>query len=154
MTDAISAAAMRCKTMADGSLRIEVEVEPRDAQTAFAMFGKPGAPMALAPLVPGYAAKSDEPKPEPPKGGPLAKLAGLWCGNPAFQRWLKLTYPERWEDARSEYPIFADDSLAAEVVRRICGVESRAELDHNEEAAEAFHLHIRVPFSALASGIA
>lgn len=87
MSDAISAAAMRCRTMADGSLRIEVEVEPCDPQRAFAMFGMPGAPMALAALVPGYAA-AGEPEPEP-RGGALAKLAGRWCAMPEFLRWLQ-----------------------------------------------------------------
>lgn len=38
------------KTMADGTLRVSVDVEPRHAQAAFAMFGAPGTPVALARL--------------------------------------------------------------------------------------------------------
>jgi hypothetical protein len=143
----IAAAAMRCKTMADGSLRIEVEVEPKDAQTAFAMFGRPGASVAMAALKDGYDAKDDEPEVEPVKGGPLAKLAGQWCEAPEFQEWLKRSFPYTWAEVADEFPVFAANSLAAEVVRRHCGVESRAHLDHDKRAADIFHSAIRVPFS-------
>ena len=46
----ISATSISCRTMADGSLRIVAEVSTIDAQAAFALFGLPGQPMALAAL--------------------------------------------------------------------------------------------------------
>lgn len=158
MSDIISAAAMRCKTMADGSLRIEVEVEPRDAQQAFAMFGRPGAPMALAALVQGYAAKPDtEPSPEPekPKGGPLARLAGQWCQMPEFHRWIGIKH----SDALNHVIVletgvidFKDPEtkadLAAKVVRHVCMVDSRAKLDSDPDARRLFNEYFREPFSA------
>lgn len=142
MTQAISAAAMRCRTMADGSLRIEVEVEPADAQTAFAMFGKPGAPMALAALTPGYASADTEPS-ERQKGGPLAKLAGQWCQMPEFYAWLRDTMPRVAEQFNDLQPELA----SAAAVRGMCQVTSRSELDHHADAAERFHRYFRVPFS-------
>jgi hypothetical protein len=39
-------------TLADGTLRLVVDVEPRNAQAAFALFNSPGTAMALAALVP------------------------------------------------------------------------------------------------------
>lgn len=67
---------------------------------------------------------------EKPKGGELARLAGILCENPLFHKWLGVT----------------GDEFAAKRVRVICEVASRAELDHCEEAAERFHDLIRKPF--------
>lgn len=139
--------------MADGSLRIEVEVEPKDAQQAFAMFGKPGAPMALAALNPGYAVAGAQPDTEPVedrKGGALARLAGQWCQTETFQRWVQKNFSSLWHDAMASTP--SDDPLeprdaAAEVIRLRCGVETRAMLDHNEAASHVFHSYFREPFS-------
>lgn len=39
-----------CKTMADGTLRLQVDIEPTYAQQAFALFGQPDQPGALARL--------------------------------------------------------------------------------------------------------
>lgn len=39
-------------TLADGTLRLVVDVEPRNAQAAFALFNSPGTAMALAALKP------------------------------------------------------------------------------------------------------
>lgn len=65
------------------------------------------------------------------KGGELAKLAGIFCQQPEF-----------WE--------FADHSRnaaeAAEWIRFVCGISSRAELDHNDIAAQFFHEKIRKPY--------
>lgn len=137
---AISAAAMRVRTMADGSLRIEVEVQPTDAQAAFALFGRPGAPMALAALVDGYAAVKE---PEKPKGGERAKWVAMRCQEFKFWQWLRDTYPR---DAAAVGGISnAED--AAIVVRGICEVDSRAELDTDKLAAERFDGLIRKPYS-------
>lgn len=81
------------------------------------------------------------PKPEPqsekPKGGPLAKLAGMWAADPEFWAWLGTVHTSNhW-----------DGDTAAAYIRNVCGVESRAELDHDEEAATCFHTHVRGPFS-------
>ena len=131
----IEGAAMRCRTMADGSLRIEIEVEPRNAQAAFALFGAPGRAVALAALKDG-AAKVAEP--EKPKGGEWAKLAGMWCADPDFHAFLNQTYPE-------DTPV-ESASDAAMAVRVYCEIESRAELDQNPKALHLFHTHFRLPF--------
>lgn len=53
------------------------------------------------------------------KGGLLAKEAGRYCNDVAFQRFLGVDSPEK----------------AAEQVRVHCGVSSRKYLDHDDEAA-------------------
>ncbi|MNK69782.1 hypothetical protein D3C87_891780 [compost metagenome] len=65
------------------------------------------------------------------KGGTNARLAGCLCRNPAFQAFCS---------ARS-----ADE--AAEFIRRVCHVGSRAELDHDQQAANLFHELVRKPFA-------
>jgi hypothetical protein len=50
MNDAIQGATARISTLADGTLRLTVDIEPRDAQAAFRLFGSPGTAVALAAL--------------------------------------------------------------------------------------------------------
>lgn len=141
---AISAAAMRCKTMADGSLRIEVEVEPNDAQAAFALFGRPGAPMAIAALVVGHAAKSNEPEPGKPKGGERAKWCAIRCGETHFQIWMRRTFPDAWQRNVTTGMLLTD--AAASVLRAVCSIESRIELDNDPDVARRFDRLIRHPY--------
>lgn len=56
------------------------------------------------------------------KGGKLAQSAGILCADKVFQEWCGET----------------SDEEAARYVRERCGVDSRAHLDHNDEAAKAF----------------
>jgi hypothetical protein len=76
--------------------------------------------------------------------GPLAQLAGRWCEDVAFQHWLEDAVPTvwavHWDPARL-------DETAARVVRMMCGVASRSELDTNPTAGRTFHKLIREPFS-------
>lgn len=48
--DVIEASSVRCQTLADGTLRMTVEIEPRLALAAFILFRSPGTAMALAAL--------------------------------------------------------------------------------------------------------
>lgn len=47
---AIAATSRRVRTLADGTLVLEVSIEPNDASDAFGLFGSPGTPVALARL--------------------------------------------------------------------------------------------------------
>jgi len=76
--------------------------------------------------------KQPEPaKAEKLKGGPLAKLAGMWCQSKDFMEWLGVSTP-------SEAKLF---------ILEECGIDSRAELDHHQIAADIFHKNIREPYS-------
>lgn len=148
----IAGASMRCKTMADGSLRIEVEVEPRDAVAAFTLFGAVGTPVALAALKVGESGAEpggEGDKPAEPKGGMLARLAGQWCQMPEFHEWCERSFRFSWNAIIEEIGEHAEHAeVAAELIRRHCGVKSRAELDHDKRAADQFHAAIRQPFAA------
>lgn len=77
------------------------------------------------------------------KGGPLARLAGIWCADPAFRAWLR-----EKEDATG--PI--DEDEAAAIIRIDCGIDSRAELDHSARARTLFDQHFRIPYSRYLQG--
>lgn len=52
MDNVIEGATARISTLVDGTLRVVVDIEPRDAQAAFRLFGTPGTAVALAALKP------------------------------------------------------------------------------------------------------
>lgn len=82
-----------------------------------------------------------------PKGAALCKLAALWAQTPAFQAWCEEHHPVAWADALERIMEPSEEELAAEVIRIVCDIGSRAELDHNPRAAAAFHEKIRQPFA-------
>jgi len=77
---------------------------------------------------------------EKPKGGALAKLAGRWCADPEFWRWVNSVAP--FGDG---YGVNSEED-ASEFVRDMCEIDSRAELDSNPEAAQRFHTLLRGPY--------
>ncbi len=140
---AVEASSVRVGTMADGTLRLTLDIEPRFAQDAFRLFGSPGTPVALAALKPAV------PEPEPAKGGVAAKWLGMRCAEPEFQDWLKATEPGLWRNIASRLGA-ANASLAeyaASMVRDICEVKSRADIDNDPAAMERFQRLIRGPWA-------
>lgn len=69
-------------------------------------------------------------KAEKLKGGALSILAARWCEDPVFRAWYRSTS--------------AID--AAGRIRAACGISTRAELDHNPQAADLFQCLIRGPY--------
>lgn len=138
----IEAASAGVKDMADGSLRITFEFEPRFAAEAFALFGPRGRAVAVAALMDGAKAVKE---PEPPKEpiGPLCNWLVIRCKEPEFWHWL---------NADLSYHVRSEED-AAEAVKHILGVTSRKDVDGNPEAVECFHSYIRKPYQAwLAKG--
>lgn len=86
--------------------------------------------------------------PEPMKGGALAKLAGMWCNEAAFQNWMRGYAPDLW-DRFSSVPFDGqvDHLVAGNCIRHMVGVKTRAELDHNQEAAALFKRRILQPYA-------
>lgn len=146
---AIMGSSGACRTMADGSLRIQIDVDPRHARNAFMLFGTPGTPVALARMTPEaavaqdrFAMQQDAAPAKELKGGALCKLAAIWCGDDDFRLFLA--------HQLGKSPTEVADP--AEIIRITCGVESRAELDHNDEAARIFHAQFRLPYQAWQQG--
>jgi hypothetical protein len=71
------------------------------------------------------------------KGGELAKLAGMWSNDQAFWDWVALI---------QENPCHGPQD-AAGFIRAVCGVNSRAMLDHDAAARAKFDQHIRKPYA-------
>lgn len=74
------------------------------------------------------------------KGGPLSQRSDALARDPEFQAWLRAAYPG----------FMSPDEPSVEAARRFirarCGVETRAELDHNMDAAKRFQDTVLSPF--------
>ena len=121
----IEASSVRVATMADGTLRLTVDIEPRNATAAFTLFGSPGVALGIAAL------KNSQESPKKALGGPLSQWVGIRCGEERFQKWLGV---ESAEDA-------------AAVVRGLLRIESRAEIDYSPSVREDFEERIRGPWA-------
>lgn len=144
-TSAVLGTTTTIKTLVDGTFRVSIDISPRDAQQAFALFGAPGTQVALARVMPEVALREDRKAmadDQKPRGGALCKLAGMFCNNAQFLEWLRIRY--------DPLPQTAED--AATIIRNLCKVESRAELDHDDAAASVFHREFRLPYNAWLDG--
>lgn len=73
------------------------------------------------------------------KGGRLAAQAGMLCQQPDFRLYLDARI--RWETGMTTEALpdgTASELDAAEFIRSRCSVRSRADLDHDQEAASMF----------------
>jgi hypothetical protein len=120
----IAASSVKVATLVDGTLRVTMDVEPKDAKAAFELFGRPGVPMALAALKPARA------EPRKSEVGPVCQWAVLRCQDPVFRGFL---------GAR-------DEEEAKAIICKACGIESRKELDTDERALEVFHKKFRLGY--------
>lgn len=80
------------------------------------------------------------------KGGELAKWAGILCNEPLFWQWLDEKNYECGEPAATYCAADARESII-----QTCGITSRAELDHDPEAAKIFR-HMMGEFSSWKDG--
>ena len=143
---ALQAASAGVKDMADGSLRITIEFEPRYAKDAFALFGARGTQVAIAALKDGSFLEQPIPsnpgelKPREQLGDACYRTV-LWCNQPSFWDFLN-TNPRRYTEG-----VVFNSVGAAQEVKDLCNVESRKELDTNPEANETWHREIRQPYA-------
>lgn len=115
MSGAILASSVSVRTLSDGTLRLSVDIEPADAQAAFALFGKPGSPIGLARITNAAATAHDrarttetpsgtsaghEDKPAPAASAAspsaadrkplsIASRVALTCRDPEFHEFLR-----------------------------------------------------------------
>lgn len=76
---AISGTRRQYKEMADGTLRVQIDVDPQFKQRFLELFPSIDMPVALAPLKADFERQSEK-----PKGGELSKLAAMWCQDERF----------------------------------------------------------------------
>lgn len=137
---AISGTRRAFKELVDGTLRVQIDVDPEHRKDFLRLFSEIDMRVAIAPL------KADaKPAHDGPKGGELARLAGIFCSDNDFRLWLSVQAGK--ESLALANGIEDPAERAAVVLRDICCVRSRAELDHNALAAELFHERIRKPWA-------
>lgn len=132
---AISGTRRAFKELVDGTIRVQIDIDPRFKKEFFELFPNVDMPIALAPLVANFERIEEE---EKQKGGPLCRLACIWCKDKDFWEWL-------YEHYGQGVPVENEDE-AAELLRAICEVNSRSELDHDPAGAARFHNIVRNPF--------
>lgn len=132
----ISGTRRQVRELVDGTLEVKFHVDPRFKADFHRLFPNIDTPVAIAPLVADFERR--EPTSEEPKGGPLCKLAGIWCKDKDFWQWLGDNYGQG-------VPVENEED-AAELLRAVCGVHSRSELDHVPAGAARFHNIVRNPF--------
>ena len=117
-------------------VRLEIHVPVEQASLVMAAFGWPTAadpvPVAIARLNPQKAA-SEPAKAEKPRQKweslPLSQQAAIRCAEAAFWRFLAETH---------SLSVVASSEEAADYVRIICGVKSRADIGKTEASAKAW----------------
>lgn len=132
-TSAISGTRRQYKEMADGTIRVSIDVDPRFKRQFLELFPEIDMPVAIAPL----QADFEQKEPEKPKGGHLSREAAKMCEVPEFQKFAR-----EWYEAsalKNELNTFTAEDLAVNMIYAECDIESRAELDHNPQAAKHFH---------------
>jgi len=82
------------------------------------------------------------------KGGPLARLAGMWRANADFQRWVADYHPESYVAVFESFESPSLSEVVTELIYQVCGVESLAQLDHEAIPARRFDAEFRQPFMA------
>lgn len=145
---AILATSGAIRSLVDGTLRLTVDIEPKDAQAAFALFGKPGSPVALARITNEAAVEHDrqaqaQPPAEPLERKPLslASKVALRCRERSFQSFLSREKQGAWRQALNTGFVTEDldesrTNFAADAVRIVCEVKSRSEIVPGSDAAK------------------
>lgn len=92
------------------------------------------AELAAAPLGTRYmivlVEMNDNETAKPPANHKLAQQAGILCGEPSFRKFLA---------KYSENGMPPDEEEAPAIVRELCGVKSRSELDTSQDASRQWH---------------
>jgi hypothetical protein len=152
---AIEATRRQMRELVDGTLEVKLHVEPRFKADFHRLFANIDMPVAIAPLHLGPSAMpsaaTDEAivtaAREAVKGGELCKLAAILCADEEFQRWIENDAHVHMDDRPTETEGIDAEDRAAIIVRNLCDIQSRRELDHNELAADIFHERIRKPYN-------
>ena len=151
MTAVIEASSAGVKDMADGSLRITFEFEPRHAAEAFALFGPRGRAVAIAALKDGAAKVAEPEKPkERERMGDHCYRAVMWCNDPDFQDWIQVEFDKFMDGDGQGMDLIPDGFTPQEWARQsiltMCEASSRKDLDTNERCGTLFRRLIVTPW--------
>lgn len=129
MSDALLCSYVGLRTMVDGTVRITLDIEPAQA-AKFWPPPQPGASFGLARISEKAAQKAAQAGDERKrwKDLPRSQQAALRCQEPEFWRFLEFT---------AGTTVVGLETAATEV-RRLCGVQSRKDLDTDPAAGGAW----------------
>lgn len=83
--------------------------------------------------------------------GGFCGLAVKWCDDEQFRHWIAAEYKSLWEATADVVNLThknADAERVAAMIKGICGVNTRKDLDSNEEAHDKFDERVRQPYMA------
>jgi len=160
---AISGTRRAIRELADGTIRVQIDVDPLYRKDFHRLFGEIDMAVALTPLIEGRTEEEPAVSATPgkadavaaaskPAGGKghfpdgLCGLAVRWCADPHFQDWLLVNFPD--ETARARRQTIGDEAVAKLMVCMLCMVNSRKEIDTDDTARETFNSVIRLPYAA------
>ncbi len=123
----ISATRRQMKEMADGTIRVQIDIDPAFRSEFLQAFPSIDMPIALVPLVADFELK---PEPIRPKGGAASQWLAMRCAEPAFWEFLMSLV------GRTSLP--QGEAAAAIVVRDYLQIASRAEVDTDPNAKARF----------------
>jgi hypothetical protein len=126
---AVSGTRRRIKELVDGTLRVEIDIEPKNKQHFLELFPQIDAPVALAPL--GVHVDTEKTRVWA-ELGPLARSAVQICKEENFQFFVL----ERIGGKRERK--YLSELAAADYIKQRCKVESRKDLDTADGAKERF----------------
>ena len=138
---AIAAVSRNVKTLADGTLRLTIDIEPNNAQEAFKYFGMPDVPMAIARLTQEASIEHAQTGTiNEPKGGAGSQWLAVRCGEPVFWRFI-------------EFAVGLNDGWIESVemcdaeVKLYLNIISKKEVDNNKLNEQRFREMIRNPYT-------
>lgn len=136
MTDPaiLRAASHTSRILVDGTLAMVMHFEPADAIRAMQLFGAPGSEVYCAKVKP----IDDKLQQDKRARKPIAQWLAIRCSEEKFQHWLSITYPGAWSVSSG-----SDEERAAQVVRGVCGVVSRGDIDGDPAAQHLFDEWVR-----------
>ncbi len=129
MSEAVWGVTSGLKTMADDTVRIQIDINPKYFDEACSLFGKRGCEVALARLEQGSTIEYEQ-KEERQKGGELSKLSAMFCKAPEFWNYF----------GHLINATINDEASCTVALKRYLAIDSRAEIDNNQSVAEAFHI--------------
>lgn len=150
MSDLIQATSRTVKTMADGTLRLTVDISPIHAQNAFTLFGMPDAPVVLARLTQEAAqtqAQNETIEEDKPKGGFLSQWLAKRCKEKSFWEFL-----DNYHEAKDWHGGVECEADAESVSKELLGITSKTEIDNDKDVEGSFHKLIRLPYASWLAG--
>lgn len=122
---AFSGSVRGLRTLADGTVRVTVDLDSESARDALQALYEVGTAVALAVL--GGEASKPAAYQAAKKGGGLSNNCAMYCRDITFQKWFA---------EHLNVPPWASNAQFVNWLRDFLDVESRSELDTNAEAAE------------------